>query len=210
MNDLTTNRASTADFKRFSSKDPLRIFLHQIDHELDEDLYSDPKDDQLLIPPSSGVTVVKVTSRVSSNSASAFRSPKYVASKRRKMALEIVSVYQRVRPHIHSDDLPLYFHRVLSRLHELIRYLDDVEREGNACEVARLLRDSIMNGGWDDYRKENAFDAVVGIFSSLANRDEFAASDVYVASEQLANLGMRTLPQLDLMYDEEEADEAFD
>jgi hypothetical protein len=100
------------------------------------------------------------------------------------------------------EDFHVFAHDVLAALRSTIEKLDACDEEGNACEIFRLIRDSLMDGGWDAYRRDRVRNTVAQLLCLLSENEVVTAQDAFRASDELDGMGVLQLPPLLVDTDE--------
>lgn len=81
---------------------------------------------------------------------------------------------------------------VVESIRELIVELMDAKEEGNSREMLRQVRDTFLNGGWEDYRRPGPREAAARVLNRLARAEEdITPEDVDAAETELENGGVR-------------------
>ena len=73
--------------------------------------------------------------------------------------------------------------------------------------MLRQFRNTILDGGWNCYRRPEVCHAATRALAPLAEKDEVEPEDVTAAFDLLLTTGMRPLPSFDLVGDPEEDDQ---
>ncbi len=183
-----------------------RVVYHEFGSTLDDRVETATFEIDRQAPPDK----VVFESHVSFSGRRVLRSPAYLASVRRREAGKIGTLVEALHQHIDKDDFEIWTHQVLERLRKLIRTLSDaeeevdVEHEGNSCEVFRQLRDTLLNTGWQRYRKGNVRLGVVKILQHLASAEEVTGDDASQAMDNLLDLNLDPVVGFAGQYGEEE------
>lgn len=173
-----------------------------VTHEIGDDLTSDPISELVAVSPSNDVTFVKFTSQVVSHAASSKRSSAYMGAKRRDRAGKIHGQLLGLAEHAERDDFEMFVHPVVEAIRKAIRSSTEVETEGNPREILRLIRDSLLDGGWENYRRPEVRTAVCDLLDVLQSKEEVDAEDAHQAFDSLDE--MELLPRPPLMPDVKE------
>ena len=115
------------------------------------------------------------------------RSPEYVATLRRKLADKIRSLVSGLAQEADRPDFAVATHPIVAAIRRALEQLSDAEFEGNAREILRQIRDSMMNGGWEKYRDTHVRDIAVQGARLLSTKDEVGPSHVGI-KKRFANL----------------------
>ncbi len=75
--------------------------------------------------------------------------------------------------------------------------------EGNTRELLRRLRDSLMNGGWDDYRRKQVRSLAETVLRYLGEAEVVSPTDVGRISGELDEAGLHTVALPLLTFDDE-------
>jgi hypothetical protein len=119
-----------------------------------------------------------------------------MATIRREKAAAIRRELTAVALCAQREDFHVYAHSLLAAVRDAIDELDACDEEGNACEIFRLIRDSLMDGGWDAYRRGDVRDMVAGFLDLLSKNEVVTAQESLVAGDELDAIGVLDLPQL--------------
>jgi hypothetical protein len=94
-------------------------------------------------------------------------------------------------------DFQVYTFPVVRQLSRLIEKLGGSEQEGNAREVLRQVRDTFLDGGWENYRQETTRQAVGALLDQHLGQPEDVGPDaVKQVFAALLALGLRPVPVL--------------
>jgi len=192
----------TLDAANSSEVVPVRFYAEDVTHELGADLTSEPIERSVRVPPSRGATVVTFPSHVASGVVAALRSAPYMATVRRRRAAAIRRQLESLRGQSQRPDFLVFVHPVVESLRQAIHELSEVETEGNSREMLRLIRDSLLDGGWEAYRNGEVRDVVGRLLNLLASSEEVTAADAHEAFEVLDEMGQ--LPLFPVLPDGEE------
>ena len=162
--------------------------------ELDGNLASNAVD--VFVGPSTRTTKVVFRPEVSSAS-SRLRSNEYMGSIRRRRAKKLSVAIRALSEYEDTNDFHVYTHAALEGTRKAIDALDDCPEEGNACEIFRLVRDTLMDGNWDAYRRPDVRHAVAQLLYGLAaNRGSVEPEEAMAGIDTLDGLGLLKVPQL--------------
>ena len=188
---LKSGSSGTTEMRGFASV-PLSLR-----HELDANGTGEPITEILMIPASRRPTLVEVTSSVCGESARRLSSPQYLASVRRRTCAKIALAVSRLEKYSDSENFNARASGVVESIRELIAKLLDAKEEGNSREILRQVRDTFLNGGWEDYRRPGPREAAATVMNRLANaEEETTPDDVDAAEAELENRGIRaSLPR---------------
>jgi hypothetical protein len=134
---------------------------------------------------------VVVRSFVVASNVRTLNSPKYLAAIRRRRSQNVASLIERLGDHEDDPNFAVWTQEPLSKLKTLINALSvaeqeqEIQVEGNSCEVLRQIRDTLLGDGWRRYSNGEVREAVLRILSSLSSKDDVTASDVDEFAEQL-------------------------
>ena len=134
----------------------------------------------------------------------------YLAALRRREADTLSKTVRNLTAHAREEHFVAWTHEALESLRRAVQKLSDVEEsayqehEGNACEILREVRDSFMNGGWQEYSNPDVANAVADILRKLAVADEVSAEDVETAMDTLLDLGLEPGAGLACFNEEEQ------
>jgi hypothetical protein len=146
-----------------------------------------------VIPPSAFPTLVTFKSKVGA-SASEPPSNEYFATVRRRKAKNIQASIAGLVKYAERDDFTAWTFPVIQQIKGLLDFLLDAEREGNTREILRQLRDSFMNEGWNNYRREEARILACKILANLASAEEILPEHVNAAFDRLIGVGLGQVP----------------
>lgn len=107
-----------------------------------------------------------------------------LSRQRRRTAAALAKLVADLDQDCARPDLHVYCHPILDGIRELLDLLADAEQEGGSREVLRLIRNSMMNGNLEAYRRAPARAAVVGALQTLADSE-------VIRNEQVRDLGHR-------------------
>lgn len=159
-----------------------------------------------LMPPSQ----IRFRSHLVAEAARRLSSPDYLASMRRRRSAKIADLVRGLAKHCESPDFPVWTHEALQELRSLIQFLSDAEQfsdcpqEGNSCEILRQIRDTLLNFGWEHYRRGQVRDCVAAILTHMVQADEVTPPDAELAMDQLLDLGLNPAVGLQVSYAEED------
>lgn len=78
----------------------------------------------------------------------------------------------------------------MKQLRDDLAKIQEASSEGNAREVLRQVRDSLMDGGWESYRNAEARQAVSELLEELAAMEHVEPECAERAREMLESLGL--------------------
>jgi hypothetical protein len=135
----------------------------------------------------------------------------YMAVIRRREAQAIREQFVQLEQNAQREDLVMMALPITSAIRDSLDRIAGAETEGNSREILRRLRDSLLNGGWNNYRSQEATRAAIEAIDFLSNANQVTPSDVRRLSSamQAAGLGILDVPLLsaddeDLGFDEED------
>ncbi len=159
-------------------------------HELGSDLAGGTITETRRVGPSKRATLVTVTSHVIPHSAQAIQSPEYMETVRRRRAGSIAEALSDLAPHAARDDFAVCTYPVVKKISELLETLINAQTEGNTREILRQLRNTLMNGGWRDYRDAKVRKTAIAIVRILQEAEEVTPQQVEEAFDQLHDAGL--------------------
>jgi hypothetical protein len=122
------------------------------------------------------------------------QSPQYVASQRRQRAQAIRQAIIGLDADEDRDDFHVVMYPLLESVRNTLDCLLDCPTEGNAREILRLLRDSMMDGGWDRYKDRSARSVAIAVVAMLADAEEVTPRDALNAADTLEDAGFSLAP----------------
>lgn len=140
------------------------------------------------------VVSVKPSRRVADRGIESMSSPAYLATVRKRRAKKIQDALLSIDDVAGDEYFAVFTEQVLSDTKNAIKWLADAEREsddvreGNSLEIFRCIRDSLMNGGWENYRDQGVREAVVGILQILHEKDDIDEPDMRSAVEKMMDV----------------------
>jgi len=159
-------------------------------HELAaDDFQTAPVERSFVVAPSTEPTKVKITSQVVNYGVPKHRSDTYMATVRRRKAANLLLEFRKLSVYQGNDDFAIYTSPVLDRVRSMLQELEVANQEGNTREVLRLLRDCILNGGWNRLREPHVRDTIVTLLDRLARQEYVEAKDASEAHQILSGLG---------------------
>lgn len=162
----------------------------EITHEagsFDRDLFEEHTS---RIAPSNEPTVVTFVSRVIVRPARRLKSSEYLATVRRRGCRKLATMVQQLAPRADADDFHAHTYPLVKQLRDDLAKIQEASSEGNAREVLRQVRDSLMDGGWESYRNAEARQAVSELLEELAAMEHVEPECAERAREMLESLGL--------------------
>lgn len=162
------------------------------------------------LDPQRPLSQIRFRSHLLADAGKRLSSPDYLASVRRRRSAKIAGLVQGLSIHSESPNFPIWTHEVLEGLRSLVQFLSDAEQfsdsqhEGNSCEILRQVRDTLLNLGWENYRRVEARNCVAAILRHLAQTDEVSPADADLAMDQLLDLGLDPAVGLQVSYEHED------
>jgi len=170
-------------------------------HELAaDDFETAPVERTVVVAPSTQPTNVKITSQVVNYGMPKHRSDTYMATVRRRKAANLVLELRKLAAYQRKDDFAIYTSPVLDRVRSVLQELELANQEGNTREVLRLLRDCILNGGWNRLREPHVRDTIVTLLDRLARQEYVEAKDASEAHQIFLASGSNASTQLCLTW----------
>jgi len=123
-------------------------------------------------------------------------SSSFLAAKRRRRSKRVSVLIGELSRHVDDDCFEASTHQVLSEVRDLLRFLTEaqagerVQSEGNACEILRQIRDSLMRSGWQKYRVPSVRSAVMAVISPLVIEDDITAEHADRCMDVLLDCGL--------------------
>lgn len=114
----------------------------------------------------------------------------YMASVRRRQAHNLARAVAELEKYSEQEDFTAYTFSVFNQLKTLIADLTAEDKEGNAREILRQLRNSFLDCGWEQYRKPEVRQTAVAILNRLAEAEEVVPQDVKAVFKQLLQIGL--------------------
>ena len=138
-----------------------------------------------------------------------FSSTNYQASLRRRLCLGLARELGDLELRVAQDDLAVYTYPITDGLRKLLTELADSLTEGNTCEIIRRLRDTFLDGGWNQYRQQKARQAGVDILDFLGQAEKVSTEDADRFFDLLYESGLKPLsmPLLTFTLEDDEEDE---
>lgn len=147
-------------------------------HEIGSTLEPSTITETRIVQPSSRPVRVRVQSQVVTDGIRKSKSPEYLASIRRRSARRLATAVTELEPHSNREDFVVCTYPILKQINDLLATLIDGNYEGNSREMLRQVRNTLMNGGWNQYRKTEVRKLVVDILQELANVEEVVPNHV--------------------------------
>lgn len=163
----------------------VEIPIHQ---ELDADGNATPFMRTKMIPPSPHPTRVVVRSFVTGHQLG---SEDYVATNRRRTATKIIALIRAIDGQADRPDLEMCAFPILEELKRAIFEVCSADTEGNSRECLRQIRDSLISGGWENYRAQEARDAACEVLQILAASTSVTAESVFKCKGLLESAGLQ-------------------
>jgi transcriptional regulator with XRE-family HTH domain len=113
-----------------------------------------------------------------------------VAALRRRQAQAIREAIAGLEKHAGRGDFAVCTYPVLKQVNELLATLTDAAAEGNTREILRQVRNTLMNGGWNQYRDPAVRRSATDIVSGLAETDAVLAQRVEESFDRLYAAGL--------------------
>lgn len=162
------------------------------------------------LPVNLGAVVsVKPSRHVADRGIESMSSPAYLATVRKRRAKKIQEALLRLSDSAGDEYFAVFTEQILSETKNAIKWLTDAEREsddvreGNSLEIFRCIRDSLMNGGWENYRDQDVRQVVVDILLVLHEKDDIDEPDMRSAVEKMMDVKLE--PALGIaIYEHEE------
>ena len=149
---------------------------------------------KLLVSPSTGQHVASIN---------------YRASMRRRrcigLAKELAALAQRAT----QEDFVVYVHPVTDGIRKLLIELADSPSEGDTREIARRLRDTFLDGGWNHYREKKARDVASDILHFLGQAESVTPEDADRFFDLMLESGLKpeSMPLLTFSGEDDEENE---
>jgi hypothetical protein len=156
-----------------------------------------------VIPASTSPTPVVLRSRVSAQRATSVPSAGYTAVLRRRSVQSVLKALNDLSSKIDRPDISACTLPVVESVRDAIRSIQDADSEGNSREVLRQLRDTFLNGGWEQYRNAGAVDAARRVVQLLLG-DDVPASHPDESYKILTTAGLTPLSVPLFEYSDEE------
>jgi len=129
---------------------------------------------EIEIPPSSEASKVVATSMVIVEPGQ--HTPEYIAVIRRRLAHKLIEEIENLGKHAKREDFDVPASLVLQSIKEALQKLEAATTEGNAREVFRQLRDSMLDGRWKDYKLQAVRQVSSNILSDMGKLDRVDSS----------------------------------
>ncbi len=140
-----------------------------------------------VIPPSATPTSLQqVRVRVVGNSDGRQPSTEYLATLRRRKARAIQTAVSDLEPHTAKSDFTSYTFAVLDKIKEALATIADADNEGYSREILRRLRETFMNGGWEQYRLAKSRQVAISILEQVAAATEVSENQLKKATDLLS------------------------
>jgi hypothetical protein len=177
-------------------------------HELGWDLTGGVIETTRIISPSRRPVAVKVVSEVVTRAARRAHSPEYMATVRRRKCGKIRATVIALAEHAARPDVAVCTYPIHKDINDLLAVLASSDTEGNAREILRQVRNTLMNGGWNRYRTAAVRETAARILSHLAEAEEVLPGKVDEVFDQLDRAGLDPVgaPLPELSEDETAAD----
>ncbi len=163
-----------------------------------------------VIAPSRVPTRVHVKWEFVGDTNKSLSSPVYMATLRRRKAKSIARMVSELAGYSERTDFTAFTFPIIDQLKSFLSDLENAEREGNTREILRQLRNSFLDGGWENYREPRARQSAIVVLSQLAEAESVSPENVKDAFKQFIrnNLNPVGLHIPDLETAEEEQEDA--
>ena len=174
-------------------------------HELGRGGTGGVQDHVTVIEPSDMPTRVRVRLEVVGNTRQTLGSPVYMASVRRRKIQNLAHAITDLEIYSGQDDFTAFTFPIIGQLKTLLADLADADREGNTREVLRQVRNTFLDGGWEQYRKPEARRSAKLVLDKLAEAEEVPAEVAREAFKLLTQNGLNAVgPGLPTLDEEDE------
>ena len=109
---------------------------------------------------------------------------------RRRKCRELSTSISDLAEHVGREDFVVCTYPILKRVNEFLVMLKDADGEGNAREILRQVRNTLMNGGWNKYRDPAVRQTATDVLNSLAEADQVLPQDVNTVFDRLYQAGL--------------------
>jgi len=178
-------------------------------HEIAPDLSAELIEDQFEVPPRAHPVRVRIRSEVIATGAKQFRSIPYLASVRRRNADVLSKMVLGLHEYADRPDLAVYTYPLFSKSKQMLELLEAGEKEGNARLIIRMIRDTFMNGQWENYRRSDTRTVVAALIEGKLIAEDVTIADAGAVFDKLADLGFNPvgaeLPAMEKDNEQEEA-----
>lgn len=159
-------------------------------HVMSSDLEDISSSETHCFPPSAGPTIVTVKTRVVVTSARQLRSKAYLATIRRRDAAKLSQMVEELIDKLDRDDFAACVYPLSAQIMATVSKLQEAEMEGNSREILRQLRDSLLDGGWEQLRRVDFRDGIISILDGLRRLESVEPEHASNARETLDQLGI--------------------
>jgi hypothetical protein len=165
--------------------------------------------EQRMVPPSDAPTRITFFSNVvQSSAARTMRSPAYLASVRRRHMKSLAKEIESWGRQVDRLDFAAVTLPVFERLRDLVaKTLIDIDTEGNTREILRRLRDTLLDGGSNHYRRPEVRGAAVQVLQQLGELEEVTPKHVANAVDLLRRQKLATVALGPILDADAESDE---
>ncbi len=117
-----------------------------------------------------------------------------MAIQRRRRAQKLLDALMRLETHADDEAIHVYSHGILEICRDAIRFLVPSDDEGNAREIFRLIRDSVMDSRWERYREPHIRKLVHNYAHQLATAEAIDYEIALSAGDEFDEAGLISLP----------------
>jgi len=150
---------------------------------------------------------IQITSRVVNVPGK--RSPAFVAAKRRELLIGILELFRCMGKQVDRLDFQMIAYPIVQKINAALDYLQQDFEEGNTREALRRVRNTLMNGGWEEFRRAEARGAAEATVLALIHAETVTPEIADAAFNRLFDAGLTQVPSHfddgDAVADEEDA-----
>jgi hypothetical protein len=119
-----------------------------------------------------------------------------IAVIRRRKARSLADIVRSWKSQTEREDLAVCTHPVTTGLAALIASLQDVSTEGGTRAALRMLRNTLLDGGWNAYRSPEACETAASLLDFLAAADTVTSSAIDGWFAKLSQAGLKPVAHL--------------
>lgn len=133
-----------------------------------------------------------------------------LAAVRSRKARSLAEIVRSWKTQTERTDLAVCTHPVTTGLADLIASLQDASTEGGTRAALRMLRNTLLDGGWNAYRSPEACDAAASLLDFLAAAAAVDSREIVAWYAKLCRAGLKPVAPLmrPTVEDELEQEEA--
>jgi hypothetical protein len=140
--------------------------------ELGADIQDKTVEQSFIVPASDHPVQFKVRSFLFTGGVRSMRTPEFYASLRRREIQRLHQLVNDLRAYEREPHFAVRTYPIIERIAKLLEALTESPTEGNSREILRQIRDTILDGGWEKYRKEDVRQTILGVLQKAGQAEE--------------------------------------